>query len=75
MKTRFFGTAVVGLVGAIIGSFSMMLFASTHFTNVAGPNNSLPALSAAPLTSGASDQDRMRGQAAIVKLVLRYGRG
>jgi len=59
MKTRFFGTAVVGLIGAIIGSFSMMLFASTHFTNVAGPNNSLPALSAAPLTSSGSDQDRI----------------
>jgi serine protease Do len=59
MKTRFFGTAVVGLIGAIIGSFSMMLFASTHFTNVAGPNNTLPALSAAPLASGESDQDRI----------------
>jgi S1-C subfamily serine protease len=59
MKTRFFGTAVVGLIGAIIGSFSMMLYASTHFTNVAGPNNTPPALSAAPLTTSGSDQDRI----------------
>jgi serine protease Do len=59
MKSRFFGTAVVGLVGAIVGSFSMMLFASTHFANVAGPNNTPPAVSAAPLLSGTSDQDRI----------------
>ena len=60
MKSRFFGTAVVGLVGAIVGSFSMMLFASTHFANVAGPGNQPPSVSAAPLTSGGtSDQDRI----------------
>jgi serine protease Do len=60
MKSRFFGTAVVGLVGAIVGSFSMMLYASTHFANVAGPNNTPPAVSAAPLLStGTSDQDRI----------------
>ena len=60
MKSRFFGTAVVGLVGAIVGSFSMMLFASTHFANVAGPNNTPPAVSAAPLINGGtSDQDRI----------------
>ncbi len=61
MKSRFFGTAVVGLVGAIVGSFSMMLFASTHFANVAGPNNTPPAVSAAPLPAvgGTSDQDRI----------------
>ena len=49
---RFFGTAVVGLIGAILGSFSMMLFASTHFTNVAGPGNTPPVVSAAPLING-----------------------
>jgi serine protease Do len=60
MKSRFFGTAVVGLVGAVVGSFSMMLYASTHFANVAGPNNTPPAVSAAPLpASGTSDQDRI----------------
>lgn len=57
---KFFGTAVVGLVGAILGSFSMMLFASTHFTNVAGPGNTPPVVSAAPLAvSGGSDQERI----------------
>ncbi|GAC1416825.1 MAG: HhoA/HhoB/HtrA family serine endopeptidase [Candidatus Velthaea sp.] len=60
MKSRFFGTAVVGLVGAIVGSFSMMLFASTHFANVAGPGNTPPVVSAAPLSGGgSSDQDRI----------------
>jgi S1-C subfamily serine protease len=60
MKSRFFGTLVVGLIGAIIGSFSMMIFASTHFANVAGPNNTPPNLSAAPLPAGGgSDQDRI----------------
>jgi putative ABC transport system ATP-binding protein len=58
MKTRFFGTAVVGLIGAIVGSFSMMLFASTHFGGIAGPNNTPPVVSAAPLTGG-SDQERI----------------
>src|SRR5579871_2615763 len=75
MQTRFFGTAVVGLIGAIIGSFSMMLYASSHFTNVAGPNHTLPALSAAPLTSGGSDQDRIisavkRVEPSVVSLLV-----
>jgi serine protease Do len=51
--------AVVGLIGAIIGSFSMMLFASTHFAGVAGPGNTPPAVSAAPLIGGTTDQDRI----------------
>ncbi len=60
MKSRFFGTAVVGLVGAIVGSFSMMLYASTHFTGIAGVGNTPPAVSAAPLPAGGgSDQDRI----------------
>jgi len=50
---------IVALSGAVIGSFAMMLYASTHFANVAGPNNTPPALSAAPVYSGASDQDRI----------------
>jgi S1-C subfamily serine protease len=76
MKTRFFGTAVVGLVGAIIGSFSMMLYASTHFANVAGPNNTPPALSAAPLPAGGgTDQDRIvaavkRVEPSVVSLLV-----
>ena len=56
---RILPAAIVGLVGAIIGSFSMMLFASTHFAGVAGPGNSPPSVSAAPLASGGSDQDRI----------------
>lgn len=73
MKSRFFGTAVVGLTGAIIGSFSMMLYASTHFAGVAGPGNTPPAVTAAPLAGGASDQDRIvnavkRVQPSVVAL-------
>ena len=60
-RTSIFGTAVVGLIGAIIGSFSMMVYASSHFAGVAGPGNTPPAVSAAPLlaTSGTTDQDRI----------------
>jgi serine protease Do len=61
-RNSIFGTTVVGLIGAIIGSFSMMLYASTHFAGVAGPGNTPPAVAAAPLTtavSGTTDQDRI----------------
>ena len=59
-RTSIFGMAVVGLIGAIIGSFSMMLYASTHFAGVAGPGNTPPAVNAAPLvTAGTTDQDRI----------------
>jgi S1-C subfamily serine protease len=53
--------AIVGLIGAIIGSFSMMLYASTHFAGVAGPGNTPPIVNAAPLliTAGTTDQDRI----------------
>jgi serine protease Do len=52
--------AVVGLIGAIIGSFSMMLYASTHFAGVAGPGNTPPAVQAAPIVAGGTtDQDRI----------------
>jgi S1-C subfamily serine protease len=57
-KMRILPTMIVALIGAIIGSFSMMLFASTHFAGVAGPGNTPPLVSAAPL-SGGSDQDRI----------------
>lgn len=56
---RILPTLIVGLVGAIVGSFSMMLFASTHFAGVAGPGNTPPIVSAAPLAGGGSDQDRI----------------
>ncbi len=67
-------TAIVALVGAIVGSFVMMLYASTHFSNVAGPNNTPPAVSAAPLTGG-SDQDRIvsavkRAKPAVVAISI-----
>ncbi len=58
LRNRVLPTAIVALVGAVVGSFVMMLYASTHFTSVAGPNNTPPAVSAAPLTGG-SDQDRI----------------
>ena len=73
---RFFGMAVVGLIGAILGSFSMMLFASTHFTNVAGPGNTPPVVSAAALPAGgASDQERIvnavkRVEPSVVSLLV-----
>jgi serine protease Do len=73
---KFFGTSVVGLVGAILGSFSMMLFASTHFTNVAGPGNTPPLVSAAALpATGGSDQERIvnavkRVEPSVVSLLV-----
>jgi S1-C subfamily serine protease len=76
MKTRFFGTAVVGLIGAILGSFSMMLYASSHFAGVAGPGSTPPVVSAAPLPeSGGSDQERIvnavkRVEPSVVSLLV-----
>jgi S1-C subfamily serine protease len=58
MKNRILPTLIVALAGAVIGSFSMMLYASTHFAGVAGPGNTPPVLSAAPL-AGTSDQERI----------------
>ncbi|MGB6062330.1 MAG: trypsin-like peptidase domain-containing protein [Candidatus Aquilonibacter sp.] len=72
MKNRLLPTVIVGLSGAIIGSFVMMLYASTHFTNIAGPNHTPPAVAAAPL-NGVSDQDRIvsavkRTKASVVAI-------
>src|SRR5215469_18618434 len=72
VKNRVMPTVIVGLVGAIIGSFLMMLYASTHFANVAGPNHTPPAVVAPPL-SGVSDQDRIvsavkRTKASVVAI-------
>jgi serine protease Do len=72
VNSRVLPTVIVGLVGAIIGSFVMMLYASTHFTNVAGPHHTPPAVVAAPLT-GVSDQDRIvsavkRTKASVVAI-------
>ncbi|MDQ6823335.1 MAG: trypsin-like peptidase domain-containing protein [Candidatus Eremiobacteraeota bacterium] len=59
MKTRILPALIIGLAGAVIGSFAMMVFASTHFANVAGPNNTPPAVAAAAISGGGSDQDRI----------------
>ena len=58
MNNRVLPTIIVGLVGAVIGSFLMMLYASTHFGGATGPDRTPPAVAAVPL-SGVSDQDRI----------------
>jgi S1-C subfamily serine protease len=58
MKNRVLPTLIVGLVGAVIGSFLMMLYASSHFGSATGPDRTPPAIAAVPL-SGVSDQDRI----------------
>ncbi|HTV74965.1 MAG TPA: trypsin-like peptidase domain-containing protein [Candidatus Acidoferrales bacterium] len=60
-RTGTFQTLAIGLTGAIIGSFSMMVYASSHFANVAGPGNTPPLANAAPLeySSGGDDQQRI----------------
>jgi serine protease Do len=58
MKNRVMPTLIVGLVGAVIGSFVMMLYASSHFGGATGPDRTPPAVAAVPL-SGVSDQDRI----------------
>jgi serine protease Do len=57
-KNRILPALIIGLAGAVIGSFVMLLYASTHLSGVAGPNDSAPPVAAAPL-SGVSDQDRI----------------
>lgn len=66
LKNRVLPTVIIALVGAITGSFLMMLYASTHFANVAGPDHTPPAVSAAPLV-GVSDQDRIVSAVKRVK--------
>jgi len=58
VKTRVLPTLIVGLIGAVIGSFLMMLYASSHFGGATGPDRTPPAVAAVPL-SGVSDQDRI----------------
>ncbi len=58
MKNRVMPTLIVGLVGAVIGSFLMMLYASSHFGGATGPAGTPPVVAAVPL-SGVSDQDRI----------------
>jgi serine protease Do len=58
-KFRVLPALIIGLVGAIIGSFSMMLFASTHFSGIAGPGNTPPLVNAAGLPAAGDDQNRI----------------
>jgi serine protease Do len=58
VRNRLLPTLIVGLVGAVIGSFLMMLYASSHFGGATGPDRTPPAVAAVPL-SGVSDQDRI----------------
>ncbi|HYL27984.1 MAG TPA: hypothetical protein VEW74_09135, partial [Candidatus Nitrosotalea sp.] len=58
MKNRILPTLIIGLVGAVVGSFLMMLYASSHFGGATGPGSTPPAVAAVPL-SGVSDQDRI----------------
>jgi serine protease Do len=58
LKNRVLPSLIVGLVGAVIGSFLMMLYASSHFGGATGPDRTPPAIAAVPL-SGVSDQDRI----------------
>ncbi|MBV8153894.1 MAG: trypsin-like peptidase domain-containing protein [Candidatus Eremiobacteraeota bacterium] len=57
-RNRILPTLIVGLIGAVIGSFVMMLYANTHVFGAAGPGSTPPAFAAMPL-SGVSDQDRI----------------
>jgi serine protease Do len=73
VKNRILPTLVIGLVGAVIGSFLMMLYASSHFGGAAGPGQTPPAVAAVPLT-GVSDQDRIvsavkRTKSSVVAIV------
>jgi S1-C subfamily serine protease len=58
MNNRVLPTIIIGLVGAVVGSFLMMLYASSHFGGATGPDRTPPAVAAVPL-SGVSDQDRI----------------
>ena len=58
VKNRILPTLMIGLVGAVVGSFLMMLYTSTHFGGATGPDRTPPAVAAVPL-SGVSDQDRI----------------
>jgi len=68
MKNRILPAAIIALTGAVIGSFLMMLYASTHFVAVTGAPHDPPAAAAAPLSnSGGSDQERIIAAVKRVK--------
>ena len=73
VNRRLLPTLIVGLVGAIVGSFVMMLYASSHFGSSTGPDRTPPAVAAVPL-GGVSDQDRIvsavkRTKSSVVAIV------
>lgn len=68
LRNRILPGAIIALTGAVIGSFLMMLYASTHFVAVSGPPHDPPAAAAAPLSNGGgSDQDRIISAVKRVK--------
>jgi len=73
VNKRLLPTLIVGLVGAVVGSFLMMLYASSHFGGATGPGHTPPAVAAVPL-SGVSDQDRIvsavkRTKSSVVAII------
>lgn len=58
VNNRILPTLIIGLVGAVIGSFLMMLYSSSTFGRATGADRTPPAVAAVPL-SGVSDQDRI----------------
>jgi serine protease Do len=57
MRSQSLRTAIVGLIGAILGSFSMMIYASSHFPAAAGAAETPPTVTAVPVHG--TDQDRI----------------
>jgi serine protease Do len=72
VNKRILPTLIVGLIGAVAGSFLMMLYAASHFGGVT-PGQTPPAIAALPL-NGVSDQDRIvsavkRTKSSVVAIV------
>src|SRR5580692_7675405 len=72
VNKRILPTLIVGLIGAVVGSFLMMLYAASHFGGVT-PGQTPPAIAALPL-NGVSDQDRIvsavkRTKSSVVAIV------
>ncbi len=58
VQNRILPTLIIGLVGAVIGSFLMLLYSSSHLGGATGADRTPAAVAAVPL-SGVSDQDRI----------------
>ena len=46
VNNRILPTLIIGLVGAVIGSFLMMIYANSHFGGATGPDRTPPAVAA-----------------------------